>query len=137
MFDSATSWTAAYQAPPSMGFSRQEYWSRVPSPSLTRLLSPWDFPGKSTGVGCHSHPYRFPKSTELSSLCLTAYMFLYQHHFSSELLKNFIGAHSVRKIRWRREWQPTSIFLPGKSSGQRSLVGYTVHGVTKSQTQWK
>ena len=29
----ATPWTAAYQAPPSMGFSRQEYWSRVPSPS--------------------------------------------------------------------------------------------------------
>ena len=31
----ATPWTAAYQAPPSMGFSRQEYWSRVPSPSLS------------------------------------------------------------------------------------------------------
>ena len=29
----ATTWTAAYQAPPSMGFSRQEYWSGVPSPS--------------------------------------------------------------------------------------------------------
>ena len=27
-----TPWTAAYQAPPSMGFSRQEYWSGVPSP---------------------------------------------------------------------------------------------------------
>ena len=27
-------WTAAYQAPPSMGFSRQEYWSGVPLPSL-------------------------------------------------------------------------------------------------------
>ena len=26
----ATSWTAAYQAPPSMGFSRQKYWSGVP-----------------------------------------------------------------------------------------------------------
>ena len=29
----ATSWTAAYQAPPSMGFPRQEYWSGVPLPS--------------------------------------------------------------------------------------------------------
>ena len=29
-----TPWTAAYQVPPSMGFSRQEYWSRVPLPSL-------------------------------------------------------------------------------------------------------
>jgi len=30
---SATPWTAAYQAPPSMGFSRQEYWSGAPLPS--------------------------------------------------------------------------------------------------------
>ena len=30
---SATPWTAAFQAPPSMGFSRQEFWSGVPSPS--------------------------------------------------------------------------------------------------------
>ena len=29
----ATPWTTAYQAPPSMGFSRQEYWSQVPLPS--------------------------------------------------------------------------------------------------------
>ena len=35
----ATSWTAAYQGPPSMGFSRQEYWSGVPLPSpITKKL---------------------------------------------------------------------------------------------------
>ena len=34
MSDSATSWTVAHQAPLSMGFSRQEYWSRLPCPSL-------------------------------------------------------------------------------------------------------
>ena len=74
----ATPWTAAHQAPPSLGFSRQEHWSGLPFPSPmhesekgkwsrsvvsdslrrrgpqpTRLLCPWDFPGKSTGVGCH------------------------------------------------------------------------------------
>ena len=32
-----TPWTVAYQAPPSMGFSRKEYWSGVPSPSLGAL----------------------------------------------------------------------------------------------------
>ena len=31
----ATPWTEAYQAPPSMGFSRQEYWSGLPLPSPT------------------------------------------------------------------------------------------------------
>ena len=69
---------AANQAPSSLGFSRQEHWSGLPFPSSmnesekwkssrsvvsnsswphalqpTRLLHPWDFPGKSTGVGCH------------------------------------------------------------------------------------
>ena len=34
----ATPWTAAHQSPPSMGFSRQEYWSGVPSPSPIKLL---------------------------------------------------------------------------------------------------
>ena len=33
----ATPWTAAYQAPPSMGFSRQKYWSGVPLPSPQTL----------------------------------------------------------------------------------------------------
>ena len=74
----ATPETAAHQAPPSLGFSRQEHWSGLPFPAPmhesekwkwscsvvsnssrphglqpTRLLRPWDFPGKSTGVGCH------------------------------------------------------------------------------------
>ena len=67
--------TAAHQAPPSLGFSRHKHWSGLPFPSPmreseiaqscptvsdpmdcmqpTRLLGPWDFPGKRTGVGCH------------------------------------------------------------------------------------
>ena len=74
----ATLYTAAHQAPPSLGFSRQEHWSGLPFPSPmhesekwkwshpvisdslrphglqpTTFLHPWDFPGKSTGVGCH------------------------------------------------------------------------------------
>ena len=36
------------------------------------------------------------------------------------------------KIPWSRKWQPTPVFLPGKSHRQRSLVGYNIgHGVTK------
>ena len=31
----------------------------------------------------------------------------------------------VGKISWRRSWQPTPVFLPGKSHGQRWLVGYS------------
>ena len=74
----ATPQTAVHQASPSLGFSRQEHWSGLPFPSLIlesekwkgsrsvvsnsshphglqpiRLLCPRDFPGKSTGLGCH------------------------------------------------------------------------------------
>ena len=31
----------------------------------------------------------------------------------------------VRKISWRRKWQAATVFLPGESHGQRSLVGYS------------
>ena len=73
----ATPQMAAHQAPPSLGFSKQEHWNGLPFPSPThesekrkgsrsvvpdssrphglqptRLLHPRDFPGKSTGVGC-------------------------------------------------------------------------------------
>ena len=41
----ATPWTVAHQAPPSMGFSRQEYWSGVPFPSLGDLPNPGIEPG--------------------------------------------------------------------------------------------
>ena len=34
----------------------------------------------------------------------------------------------VRKIPWRREWQPTPVFLPGEFRGQRSLRGYSPLG---------
>ena len=37
--------------------------------------------------------------------------------------------HWVGKIPWRREWQPTPVFLPGESHGQRSLVGYNPWGL--------
>ena len=81
----ATPETAAHQAPAYPGFSRQERWSGLPFPSPmhesekwkwsrsvvfyssrplglqpTRLLRPWDFLGKSTGVGCHCLLRRWP-----------------------------------------------------------------------------
>ena len=40
----------------------------------------------------------------------------------------------VGKIPWRRKWQPTGIFLPGKSHGQKSLAGYRPQGHKQSDT---
>ena len=44
----ATPWTAAYQAPPSIGFSRQEYWSGVPLPSPGGSAVESEFQGMNT-----------------------------------------------------------------------------------------
>ena len=38
----------------------------------------------------------------------------------------------IRKIPRKKEWQPTPVFLPGESHGQRSLVGYSPWGHKKS-----
>ena len=43
-------WTAAYQAPPSMGFSRQEYWSGVSLPSPVMLIGLSSFDVGSQGL---------------------------------------------------------------------------------------
>ena len=42
----------------------------------------------------------------------------------------------IQKIPWRRAWQPTPVFLPRESYGQRSLA-HSVHRVAKSQTPLK
>ena len=52
----------------------------------------------------------------------------------AQMVKNLYNAKnlgfdsSVRKIPWRREWQPSPLFLPGESQGQRSLEGYSPWG---------
>ena len=38
----------------------------------------------------------------------------------------------VRKIPWKRAWQPTPVFFPGESHGERSLVGYSPSGCKES-----
>ena len=43
----------------------------------------------------------------------------------------------IRGLTGEQGRQPTPVFLPGESHQQRGLVGYTVHGVTKSQTHLK
>ena len=86
----ATPWTTAYQAPPSMGFSRQEYWSGVPLPyTYTKFNDIWFlmwFSGKQSA--CQYRSYR--------RCCFNPW---------------------VWKIPWRRKWKPIPVFLPGKSHG--------------------
>ena len=40
----------------------------------------------------------------------------------------------VRKVPWRRAWQPTPVFIPRESLGQRSVAGYSLQGRKDSDT---
>ena len=138
----------------------------------TRLFCPWDFPSKSTEVGCHFllqgiFPTQGsnPGLLHCSQMLLlseppgksTQWKLLFQNIFEKSLMLSieitllfrqtpalypvswvaqWSGKESacqcknhrfdlwVRKIPWRRNWQPIPVFLPGKSYRQRSLVGY-------------
>ena len=50
------------------------------------------------------------------------------------LLGVWFCVHPFKSSPWRRKWQPTPVFLPGKSHGPGALQA-TVHGITKSQTR--
>ena len=48
--------------------------------------------------------------------------------FCLEVLGIWILFELLPQLFWRRKWQPTPVFLPGESHGQRSLVGYSPWG---------
>ena len=104
----ATPWTAAYQAPPSMGFSRQEYWSG----------------------GCHCLLHQSSQFTLKNSLWM-----LYIHSTDlgfpgGAVVKESACQHKrwkrcgfnpwVRKIPWSRKWQPSPISWTEEPGGLQS-----------------
>ena len=103
--------TIACQAPLSMGFSRQEYWSGLLFPPPGDLPSP---------------------VTELWSPALKADSLPIEPWSSpvAQMVKNL----PAMKIPWKWEWLPTPVFLPGDSYGQRRLVGYNPWSHTESET---
>ncbi|XP_052502665.1 tyrosyl-DNA phosphodiesterase 1 isoform X4 [Budorcas taxicolor] len=52
----------------------------------------------------------------------------------SQIAWFLVTSPQVRKIPWRRKWQPTPVFLPGESLGQRSLAGCSPRDHTESNT---
>ena len=70
-----TPWTAAYQAPPSMRFSRQEYWSGVPLPSPILYAQAWTI---SRSL-CWAIPGAFPKPLDSNEIqpCTQKLMILF------------------------------------------------------------
>ena len=141
----------AHQAPLSLRFSRQEHWSGLPFPSPmhesekwkwsrsvlsdsyrlhglqpTRLLRPWDFPGKNTGVGC-----QFPLQGILLSqgwnLCLL---------IGRQILYHW----ATREAHWLKEPKPiVCVFPSGWKHGfnRKFLLPLESFSILSVSFQWK
>jgi len=104
----ATPWTSAHQAPPSMGFSSQEYWSGVPLPSP--VLYSWTL--------------------------LILYIVVYGSEVkaSAYSVGDLGSIPGSGRSPGEGNGNPTPVFLPGESHGRRSLVGYSPRGHKESDT---
>ena len=125
----------------------------------TRLPRPWDSPGKNTGVGCHFllQCMKVKSESEAAQSCPTlsdpmdcslpgssVHGFSRQEYWSGVPLPSPTSQYRrpkrhkfdpwVRKIPWKRAWQPTLVFWPGESHGQRSLAGYSPSGCKELDT---
>jgi len=116
----------------------------------SRLLHPWDFPGKSTGVGCHcllrgtgySLQYSWASLVaQLVNNCLQCGRPGFDPWVGKIPLEKEKATHSdmasvpvLGRSPGGRAWQPLPVFLPGKSRGQRSLVSISRWGLRESDT---
>ena len=157
---------AAHWVPPSLGFSRQEHWSGLPFPSPmhesgkwkwslsvvsdssrphglhpTRLFRPWDFPGKSTGVGCHCllqeqilsfNNFQFPTTYSPSQVALG----VKNPPASAENSKRHGSIPELRRPSGGGHGNPLQYScLENPTDGGAWWA--TVHGVAKSRTRLK
>ena len=146
--DSAAPWTEACQAPLSMGFSRQEYWSGLPFPD------PEDLPNPVSPVSPALAGAFFTTAAPGKPICMCIDTYVFNHYLQisnktvTKKTLSWLCKHKiwlplwfswlriclqcrrpefnpwVRKIPWRRERLPTPIFWPGEF----------LHGVAKSGT---
>ena len=130
----ATPWTTAYQAPPSMGFSRQEYWSGVPLPSPSCLCTSSQFLGPTS---------KWPTAPRIFKLSSSVYSFFIQNAPPQTwpfLLINFLKLmtqHHSDQIRSVVQscltlWDPMNHSTPGLPV-QHQLLEFTethVHRVS-------
>ena len=158
---------AAHQAPLSLGFSRPEHWSGLPFPSPmhesekwkwscsvmsnpqqshglqpTRLLCPYDFPGKSTGVGCHCLLYNEILLLLLLScfsrvrLCATPQTAAHQapHPWDSPGKNTGVVCHfPLQCMKVKSESQFAQSCLTLRNPMDCSLPGSSVHGIFQAR----
>ena len=127
-----------------MELSRQEYWSGLP------FTSQGIFPTQGWKPGlpyCEQILYKMSHQGKVHLKAIQEKMQSKPCSWPSQLMLGVMNPPAkagdvkrcmfypwVRKIPWRRQWQPTPVFLPGESCGQRSLVGYSPWSLKESGT---
>ena len=127
------------------------------------LLDPWNSPARDTGAVCHSLFQRIclTQGSNPGLLHCKWTRYYLSHQWSPKLVWDHINLQTAKAIlrkknkaesivchdfklyykaiviKWRRKWQPTPVYLPGESHGQRSLVGCSPWGHTElGMTEW-
>ena len=114
----ATPETAAHQAPPSLGFSRQEHWSGLPFPSPTHESEKWK--GSRSVVSDSSRPHGLQPTRFFRPWHLR----LTKYNFSNKQVVWVLWASSYRAGSWN------SFLLPkGSSGGAETQVEFIVFNV--------
>ena len=140
----ATSWTAAHQAPLSMGFSRQEYWNGFHA--LLQGIFPTQGSTHVSCVSCIAGGFFLPlirvspekAMAPHSSTLAWKIPWMEEPGRLQSMGSLRVGHDRVTSLslftfmHWRRKWQPTPMFLPGESQGRGSLVGCHLWGRTES-----
>ena len=150
-----TPWTVvAHQAPLSIGFSRQEYWSELPFPSPGDLPNLGIEPKSLASPALAGRFFAANATWEYICICINMEEAMAPH--SSTLAWKIPwteepgGLQSMGSRRIGHDWadftftfhfhalekemEPTLVFLPGESQGQQSLVGCRLWGRTESDT---
>ena len=127
-----TPWTVACQAPLSMGFSRQEYWSGLPCPPPGDLPDPGIEPVPIMSPALAGRFFTtsatweapLPRASDANDLiCVFTHVSVLDFPGGSDSKASVYQCGRpgfdpwVGKIPWRRKWQPTPVLLPRKSHG--------------------
>ena len=128
-------------APQGHGSSRHRTSRQLGSVPAARLCACPCFPQSTTpsqhadSLPSLSHTQASFMTSELLQKALTSSLVA---SLMAQMVTNLLAMQETRskfwvgKIPWRREWQPTPVFLPGETRGQRSLAGYSPWGCKES-----
>ena len=118
----ATTETAAHQAPPSLGFSRQEHWSGLPFLLQCMKVKSESEVDQSCLTLRDRMECSLPGSSVHGMTNLDSLLKIRHYFANKDLYSQSYG------FSGRRKWHPTPVLLPGKSHGWRSLEGCSPWG---------